>query len=88
MDYAARAIYSGFTLYMMLILFRWLGGWIHFETDFGRWRWIAALTDPVVGRIRRALPNLGPMDFGPMVTIFAVWLVRGVAIGLLAGPVR
>ena len=88
MDSAARAIYSGLTLYMILILLRWLGGWINFETDFGRWRWVGAVTDPLVGRIRRVLPNLGPMDFGPIVTLFAVWILRGVSLSLLFGSVR
>lgn len=88
MEYAARAMYSGLTLYMMILLLRWFGGWIGFETDFGRWRWVAAITDPLVGRIRRVLPNLGPVDFGPMVTLFAVWLVRGLGLNLFLGPVR
>lgn len=83
MDYLVRAVYSGFTLYMMLVLLRWLGGWVSFETDYGRWRWIAMLTDPVLGGVRRVLPNLGPVDFGPMVTIFALWILRGLAIALL-----
>ncbi len=86
MDYAARAIFSGLTLYMMLILLRWLGGWIGFETDFGRWRWVSAVTDPLVGRVRRVLPNLGPVDFGPIVTLFAVWIVRRVSVSVLLGP--
>ena len=88
MEYAARAIYSGLTLYMMLILVRWLGGWISFETDYGRWKWVAKVTDPIVSPIRRALPNLGPMDFGPMVALLAVWIVRSVSMNLLLGPVR
>jgi len=88
MEYALRAIYSGLTLYMMLILLRWLGGWISFETDYGRWKWVAIVTDPLVGRVRRVLPNLGPIDFGPIVAIFAIWLVRGIGLGLLIGPQR
>ncbi len=88
MEYAARAIFSGLTLYMMLIILRWLGGWISFETDFGRWRWVGVITDPLIGRVRRVLPNLGPMDFAPMVTLFAVWIVRGLSLSLLLGPPR
>jgi len=88
MDYAARAIYSGLTLYMMLILLRWLGGWITVETDYGRWRWVGLVTDPLVGGIRRRLPNLGPVDFGPIVAILAVWLIRGLSLSLLLGPSR
>lgn len=88
MDYLARAVFSVFTLYMILVLIRWLGPWISVETDFGRWRWIATITDPLVGRVRRVLPNLGPVDFGPMVTLLGLWLVRTVSVTLIAGPPR
>jgi YggT family protein len=69
-------VFSGLTLYMLLILLRWLGGAIGFETDYGRWRWIARITDPLINNVRRVLPNLGPMDFGPLVSLLLVWLVR------------
>jgi len=76
MDYVARAVYSGLTLYMLLILLRWLGGWFGFETDFGRWRWIARVTDPLIDRLRQVLPNLGPVDFGPIAALLLVWFLR------------
>lgn len=80
-----RAIFSGITLYMILVMLRWLGPWISFETDFGRWRWIAAVTDPLVGRVRRILPNLGPVDFGPIVTLLGLWFVRTISVALVTG---
>ncbi|MBI4559164.1 MAG: YggT family protein [Candidatus Hydrogenedentes bacterium] len=72
----ARALYSLFTLYMIAILLRWLGPWIELDFDSRRLRWIAEITDPLVNRIRRLLPSMGPMDFGPLAAIFAVWVVR------------
>ena len=88
MDYAARAIYIGLTLYMMLVILRWLGPWLGVETDYGRWRWVARATDPLVGPIRRLLPTLGPVDFGPMATLLAVWILRTVAVSVMYGPMR
>ena len=79
MEYVVRAVFSGLTLYMLLILLRWLGGAIGFETDYGRWRWIAMLTDPLVDRLRRILPNLGPVDFAPMAALLLVWIIRTLA---------
>ncbi len=76
MEYVTRAVFSGLTLYMLLILLRWLGGAIGFETDYGRWRWIARITDPLIGALRRVLPNLGPVDFGPMAALLLVWIIR------------
>jgi YggT family protein len=88
MDYAARAIYSGMTLYMMLVILRWLGPWLGVETDFGPWRWVARVTDPLVGRIRRLLPNLGPVDFGPMAALLALWFIRTLSLNVMFGAAR
>jgi len=85
MEIAARAAYSICTLYMMLILLRWLGGWFGFETEFGRWRWIARVTDPLIDRLRSVLPNLGPMDFGPIAALLLVWFARTLLVGALIG---
>ena len=38
MEYVVRAVFSGLTLYMLLILLRWLGGAFGFETDYGAGR--------------------------------------------------
>ena len=76
MEYVVRAVFSGLTLYMLLILLRWLGGAFGFETDYGRWKWIARVTDPLINNVRRVLPNLGPMDFGPLVSLLLDWLIR------------
>lgn len=86
MDYLARAVFSGITLYMIIVMIRWLGPWIGFETDYGRWRWVGAVTDPLIGRIRRVLPNLGPVDFGPIVTLLGLWFVRTLSVSLILGP--
>jgi YggT family protein len=80
---AAHAVFSIFTLYMVLILVRWFGPWIEVNTDAGRLAWIGRVTEPVIQRIRRVLPPMGPVDFGPIATLFLVWLVRTVAVALL-----
>ncbi len=86
MDYVARAVFSGITLYMIIVMIRWLGPWISFETDYGRWRWVATITDPLIGRIRRVLPNLGPVDFGPIIVLLGLWFVRTLAVTIILGP--
>lgn len=71
-----RAIDSALTIYMMLILLRWLAPWLQLE-PFERWlRWAWRLTDPLIGWMRRLLPPMGPMDFAPIVALFAVFCVR------------
>lgn len=89
MDIVVRTVYSLLTLYMLLILLRWFAPWIDLDLYSGRLRWISKVTDPLINRMRQLLPPMGPMDFGPLAALVAVWLVRSVAISLLfAAAVR
>ncbi|MFA6241006.1 MAG: YggT family protein [Candidatus Hydrogenedentales bacterium] len=71
-----RAIYSLLTLYMILILVRWLASFLEIDLYSARWRWIPQLVDPLVKPIRRALPAMGPLDFGPIAAIVVIWFAR------------
>ena len=78
-----RLLYSVFTLYMLMVLLRWLGPFLELNFHDIRLRWIASLTDPVVGLVRRILPSLGPMDFGPLATLMLLWLARTLAVEMV-----
>lgn len=41
------------------------------------WRMTSALTEPVLQPVRRILPNLGGMDFSPLVVILLIQFIRG-----------
>lgn len=75
-----RAVYSVLTLYMLLILLRWLAPWLQFDVYDRRIRWAWRLTDPLISTLRRVLPPMGPVDFGPVAALFVVWVVRIVAL--------
>lgn len=79
----ARIIYSGFTLYMILIILRWLGPWLQLDMFSGKLAWIPRLTDPLISRIRSFLPPMGPFDFAPVAALLLVWLVRVIVIDLV-----
>ncbi len=83
MDLYLRITHSILTLYMMLILLRWFGPWLSLEVTAGRLAWVARLTDPLITRLRRVLPNMGPVDFGPIAALVLVWLVRILSVGFL-----
>ncbi len=34
------------------------------------------LTEPVLGPIRRVIPELGGLDFSPLVVLIALWFIR------------
>lgn len=71
-----RIAHSVLTLYMMLILLRWFGPAMGMDFVSGRWVWVARLTDPLITRLRKVLPNMGPIDFGPLAALVVVWFVR------------
>ncbi len=78
-----RAVYSGLTLYMLLILLRWISPWLQLDLRNRRLRWVTRLTDPLIDGLRRVLPPMGPMDFGPVAALFVVWVVRSISVVLL-----
>lgn len=83
-----RIAYSLLTLYMMLILLRTIGPYISLEVDSGRLAWIARVTDPLISRVRNILPNMGPVDFGPIGALVLVWFVRILSSTILIGMAR
>ncbi len=79
------AIYSGITLYMLLILVRWLGPYLELDFYDSRLRWIARAVDPLLRAIRGVVPAVGPMDLGPLIAVLLFWIVREVAVRAIGG---
>jgi uncharacterized protein YggT (Ycf19 family) len=71
-----RAVYSGITLYMVVVLIRWLGPWVEIDLDSTRLRPITYLTDPPIRAMRRILPDMGPMNWAPIAVLVAAWIIR------------
>lgn len=42
---------------------------------------LVAITEPVLGPVRRALPSLGGFDISPIVVIFGLQIVAGILLG-------
>jgi len=47
------------------------------------WQGLNAVTEPLLRPIRRRMPDLGGLDFSPLVLILACWFVQLVVIGNL-----
>jgi uncharacterized protein YggT (Ycf19 family) len=69
-------ISSALTLYMLAILVRWVGPWIDLDFHPLPWRIIPKLVDPLLSRIRKVLPAMGPMDWSAPAALMGVWLIR------------
>lgn len=79
-----RAVGNLLALYMLLILLRWFSPWLEFDIRSRRWGWIPRVTDPLINKVRRLLPHMGPMDFAPLGALLVVWLARLILLGVLA----
>lgn len=88
MDLYLRIAHSVLTLYMMLILLRWFGPWMSLEVTAGRLAWVGRLTDPLITRLRKVLPHMGPVDFGPLAALVLIWFVRILSVRILEDMAR
>jgi len=70
------AVGGGLTLYMMALLLRWTAPWLELDLRAGYLRWLPRITDPLINLMRRLLPPMGPMDWGPIAALAAVWILR------------
>ena len=53
------------------------------------WYGLSRATEPLYRPIRRVLPNMGGLDFAPLVVIFGIYAIQEVLrinAGLLIGP--
>lgn len=85
MDTAIRLVNSTFTVYMLLVLLRWVAGWLELDLYAGRLRWIPQLTDPLVSRLRKLLPPTGPLDLAPPIAVLLLWVARELTVAILIG---
>lgn len=83
MDIYVRIAHSLFTLYMILLVLRWIGPTLTLDFNARPWKLIPRLTDPLIERIRKILPNMGPVDFAPIASIVLVWFIRIVSTNAL-----
>lgn len=69
-------LYCGLTLYMMIILLRWLGPWLEMEFSGPLLGLIPKAADPLIDLMKRLLPPMGPVDFSPIAAVMSVYIVR------------
>ena len=83
-------------LYVFIILASAILSWllafnvINYSNPFVRslWQGLNAVTEPLLGPIRRMLPSFGGLDLSPIVLILACQFVQSVVLGNLADALR
>jgi len=77
---------AAITVYMALIFIRVLFSWLpleHRASEF--YRFLHAITEPVLAPISRIMPRLGGLDFSPFVAILLLQLVKELIVRRAAG---
>ena len=65
-------------LYTLVLVAAVLVSWANVSRDNPIVRFLHAVTEPVLEPIRRVLPELGGIDFSPVVVIVVLRLVAGI----------
>jgi YggT family protein len=66
-----------FTLYFYIVIARALISWVNPDPYNPIVRFLHSVTDPVLNRIRRAIPlNLGGIDFSPIILLIGLSFVQ------------
>jgi YggT family protein len=63
--------------YSLVVLASVILSWIRLDPENPIVRVVDALTEPVLGPIRKILPDFGGIDFSPMLLLLALRFVRG-----------
>ncbi|MBK8901465.1 MAG: YggT family protein [Anaerolineaceae bacterium] len=85
----AYAIHVIFRAYIYLVFARVIFSWIRVDPYHPFWgpilRFVFQATEPIMEPVRRVLPNMGGLDFSPIVVLIGLDIVRGLLIQLLLG---
>ena len=64
-------------LYSLIVLVAVVMSWMQVPPSNPIAQFIHAVTEPVLGPLRRALPSMGGLDFSPMVLLIGLQMLRG-----------
>ena len=77
-----------FDLYIIILLARVLLSWVQIDPRNPIVNLINQLTEPLLGPIRRMLPQSGGLDFSPMVAFFVVIVAEQIVLMMLRSVLR
>ncbi len=69
------------TAYIWLVIIRAVLSWFQVDPHNPFVQFLIGITEPVLSRIRRVLPDLGGLDLSPVVLIFGLYILRKLLIG-------
>lgn len=63
-------------LYSLLVLVAVVMSWVPSIREHAVGQWVESATEPVLSRIRAALPAMGGLDLSPLVLLLALRLIK------------
>jgi len=85
----AVVVHYALQIYLWVIIARAVLSWVSPDPYNPIVRFIHNITEPVLSRVRRALPlNLGGIDISPIIVIMAVIFLQKFLVGSLMGWAR
>ncbi len=72
-------------VYSMIVLGAVIASWVQIPPDNPIGNFLYSMTEPLLGPIRSVLPDMGGLDFSPLVLLFALRMLRGVLLSAAAG---
>ena len=80
MDILARLVVELLSVYKYILLGSVIISWVNADPYNPIVRFIHNVTEPVLGRIRRFMPDTGMLDLSPLVAFFAIHLIQSAII--------
>lgn len=71
-------------VYSLVVLGSVIVSWIQLPPTHPVVGFLTMMTEPFLAPIRRVMPNLGGLDFSPMVLLIVVRMVRGVLLSAMS----
>ncbi|MCP4414997.1 MAG: YggT family protein [Chloroflexi bacterium] len=85
----ANTIHIIFRALTYLIFARVILSWIRVDPYHPFWgpilRFVYQTTEPIMQPVRNILPNMGGLDFSPIIVLLGLDLIRGLIIQVLVG---
>ena len=71
-------------IYTYIVIGAVIASWIQLPPDNPIGNFLYSMTEPLLAPIRSVLPDMGGIDFSPLVLLFAVRMLRGILLSAVA----
>jgi YggT family protein len=79
----AYVLNFGLTIYMYIVIARAIISWVNPDPYNPIVNFLMRVTDPVLDRVRRMLPDLGGLDLSPLIVLLAIFFMQKFVIATL-----